>query len=62
MTVQKYILRKLQRHTMSPEKREALAKFNATQVYKGNCRKCGAPWSGLLGDIPKTCPACNHGH
>lgn len=45
----------------SPEKREALAAFNMTQEYRGECRHCHARVTAVLGEFPKHCPACGAG-
>lgn len=45
----------------SEEKKEALRDFNATQTWRGTCRKCGWRWMGLVTDLPKGCPGCGWG-
>lgn len=53
------ILKRLRRRAgMSPEKREALATFNRTQVYRGHCRVCRTSVSGLLPELGGRCPNC----
>lgn len=52
------ILKRLRRRAgMSPEKREALATFNRTQVYRGHCRVCRTSVSGPLSELSR-CPNC----